>query len=223
LFNYGNYTNNTLYDIGKDLSRPTKFNAILAFPEGTGGTDLAKTINVLLKSFEVPEVQHETLEIKYRGHSIPVKGKTNFSHSFSCTFYLDDDNALYNAFYSWLMSLDTDRMGSKTISHGDFTKKYGQLIIESLLFDELESSMRYLFFNIFPTNITGLQFDPTAASSVQEFTVTFSFSYFEALPVNNLGLNDLLGKLKDKAYEIIEDTLEDIFSPGKDILNEVGK
>jgi len=211
---YGNYVNSTLEQYGGDLARQTKFNITISLPNKLSVADAKRfpsTLNVLGKGLALPNITHETLEFKYKGHGIPVPARTNFDQSFSITFYLDDAQILRAVLDEWIRGIDSLILGgsSNNLKH---TEYYGKILIEALDFDETSVTKGYEFFNIFPKSVSAPEFSSDATSSVIEITVEFAYSYFKTregtLNVSNI-FEDVKNKVMDSAFSAIGDLIGD--------------
>jgi len=177
---YGDYINSTLHKYGGDLARPTKFDAIIEFPAFMNSNNIEpKKINTLCKTVQIPEIIHEPIEIKYKGHNIKVRGRTNYNQTLSITFFLDDKHKLKDYFDYWITNIDNTNISYET-EEKSAAEIYGSILIQSKDFDENSITHTYQFSSVYPTQIEGIAFNTEGVSSTQEITVTFSYLYYKS-------------------------------------------
>jgi hypothetical protein len=209
---YGNYVNNTVEQFGGDLSRPTKFRVFMTLPPKlklNEAGQFSNKLNILAKNFSIPEIKNDPIEIKYKGHSIPIIGKSNFVQLFSITFYLDETHILRDILSNWIKELDENILGKNNgyLNNNGGIERYGNLVIESLNYDENSPTRKFEFFNIYPVSVGGLEYNTESASAIQEVTVDFSYTHFKSTK----GEYDLSNIFEDFITESVDNLLENIF------------
>ena len=213
---YGNYVNHTIHQYGRDLTRPTKFNITLNLPESLEIPDdknrFSNVLNVLAKNFSIPGIKNDPIEIKYKGQSILIPGRTNFEQTFTLTFYSDEPQIIRTAMDIWIREMDTELISkNKTNFKGkENFLRTGTMLIESLNFEENAAKKKFKFFNLYPTNVQELQFNTDSPSTVSEITVTFAYSHFEV----QKGDLDLSNVFEDFVNRKIDSAIDSLFGQG---------
>ena len=206
---YGNYLNHTVQEAGGDLARPTKFKVILSVPEKLKEDEVkqfSKKLDILAKDFSIPTIKNDIIEVKHKGHSIPVIGRTNFEQTVSITFYLDEPQVLRSILDTWIREIDSKVLGGnkKYFLTAEPQERFGSLTIESLNYDENSATRRFKFENIYPISISGVEFHTDSPSSVSEVTAEFAYSHFKVLKgdfdLSNI-FEDLMGSGIDSASD----------------------
>jgi hypothetical protein len=212
--NYGNYLNNTIQTIGGDLSRPSKFKIIMSLPERLKLDEVKqfpKKLDILAKNFTIPAIKNETIEIKYKGHNLPIIGRSNFEQIFTISFYLDEPQVLRSILDGWIRELDKDIFGKNKnksyFNHKGNSEKFGNIIIESLNYDENSATRKFEFFNVYPVNVGGIAFSTDSPSNITEITVEFAYSHFKLLK----GDFDLSNIFEDTVNSAMDSILNTIF------------
>jgi hypothetical protein len=80
-------------------------------------------------------------------------------------------------------------------------------------FNDDAQTAKYTMFNVFPTEVSPIQFDYSSQGQVQEFTVNFSYSYFtlETLKGKEGNFIDtLVGKFTDAAQNVVNGALSSL-------------
>ncbi len=159
---------------GGNLARPTKFTVLLE-PPGSISSD-SKVFDVLCKTFNIPEVTQEAIELKVKGHSISIPGRVNQQHEIQMTFYLDEDHILRKVLYDWLASCDDRYYGLLSAeSQATVEQPLGTLTAYGNSFCEDNSVIKYYFENVFPVSVSGVEFNTTGVQEVSEFSATFAY------------------------------------------------
>jgi len=197
-----------------DLARSAKYELVFSFTD----TKVALTetdIVVMGKTASFPGKSHRTIDFKYKGRIIPIKGQVKYQQTWDCTFHLTEDHMLKKLFEDWIEALDQkhnypDTGTAKGISKLQATHdKTGYTttihMYQKDFYDDL-SRAKYAIFNAFPIAVSQVQTSYEATAQVQEFTVTFAYSHY--LVENFKGkdgnfIDELAGKLESYAANAI--------------------
>lgn len=194
---YGNYANSILHNSGGDLSRPAKFVAMITVPVIMKSTIPEDNIDILCKTFTIPTIKMEPIEVKFKGHSIPVRGRVNFEQNISVTFLLDEDHKIRQLFKNWIEGLDKRYIGrisgiSDRVRNATNKDTLGVISISALNWDE-DIVMEYKFYDVYPTSVSGSAFSSDTVSSVVEITVEFAYTTYESTSTGTYNWNNKLG------------------------------
>ncbi len=225
---YGTYANSVLHNTGGDLSRPAKFSAKISIPDILKTDVEGSTIDILCKSFQIPDIKMEPIVMKYKGHSIPVKSRVDFQTTVSVTFYLDEAQTLRQLFKDWLEGLDKQFIGDISSGTSDILgaptrgERDGQILISALAWDE-SPLIDYGFKDVFPISVSGPAFATDSVSSVNEFTVEFAYTTFRSAKTGEYNWNNLFSDTIDAAADAVAGFLPDFSnnskSPNKTVKN----
>jgi hypothetical protein len=177
----------TINIAGGNLARPTKFNARVFPPAALTSNTKFKSFDVLCKTVGLPETINEPIEVLVKGHSVKLPGRTNQQQEITITFYLDEFHQLRRVFYNWIAAIDERFYAMKSkqsdilwdFIQEDTLNKYGGIILKTRDFAEtLFEPMNYELEYVYPTNVSGFEFNSGGTNEVMEFTVTFAYYRF---------------------------------------------
>ena len=193
-----------------DGARSTKFECAISF-NGTGLFTAERDIYALIKTSQFPGKHHDTIDMKFKGRTIPLKGQTKYDNLWSCTFYLTENHALKKAFEDWIESLDqvhnikdvsTDVKNAQMINSGGYTTP---LVIYQLDFHGSKQVIAYTLYNCFPKSTTSVDVDYSDVGKINEFTVEFAYAYYDSdiIEYKPLFVDELLGKAKNGLNDLV--------------------
>ena len=168
-----------------DGARATKFEVQIQIPFDDLFKDHEAT-STLAKTSSFPGKTIDTIDLKFRGRSIPIRGQVKYSQTWDCTFYLTEDHKLKRAFETWIESINFD--GYEAIGNaGDNLELYQtesenkyttEIIISQLNFEMEKSAIDYTLHNVFPTSVSQVETSYESIGQINEFTVSFSYSHY---------------------------------------------
>jgi hypothetical protein len=204
---------NVLDSVIGDGARSTKFECYININK-PGLIEDESTIFAQVKSSFFPGKSHTTIDLKYKGRNIPIKGQVKYDNSWSCTFYNTQDHKLKKVFEDWIESLDHHH-NIKAVSSGveeSKTMDYASSFkIAQLDFDGSQTTAIYELFNVFPRNVSVSSADYSAVGEITEFTVEFSYSHFNTLDEKSNN-GSFVDETKDKIGSNISRKLGDFSS-----------
>jgi len=172
-----------------------------------------QNIPIMAKTSSFPGLEHSTTDIKFKGRSIPVKSQIKYTQTWDCTFYLTENHKLKKAFHDWIINQDIHNYSGSDVSEIN-NNYYTDIVIKQLNFDLDEERSAYKLYNCFPINISNSEINYESLGEVLEFTVTFAYSYFEQVSIDE-SLNaveqfkkDVKDKLQSAADSIISGAQE---------------
>lgn len=202
-------------------ARSTKFDVAFQFTNPSMFPS-AQNVAVMVKTTTFPAKQHQTIDFKYAGRSIPIRGQVKYSNTWECTFYLPQDHSIKKAFESWIDALDETVYFEETPS-ADVSRTRSlhnrsgyakDIAIYQLDFTGQNQVARYTLHNVFPIEVQPLTVQSDGPGDIEELSVTFSFSHFELE-----SLKSSSGAFVDNLVNKISGQLADI---GTNLLNKLG-
>lgn len=170
-----------------DGARATKFQILFEFTNPSSGPS-ANDMVTMAKTTSFPGKSHSIIDFKYKGRSIPLRGQTKYTQTWECTFYLTEDHKLKNAFENWMEALDEKHnyMDVSTIAGVSDTQRLHNtkrnytttIVLYQRNFDDDQDTAVYHLHNVFPIEVSPIQYGYDNQGQIQEFTVTFAYSYF---------------------------------------------
>lgn len=171
-----------------DGARNTRFDIKLNIPsEISNSYNDSRALSIMCKSANLPNRTIQTQNIVFRGRSIPVPVSTKYSNTWTCTFYNDENHNMRKMFELWLDAVDsksdytsfTDEM--KGLIGDDYIKDEIKIEQYSNISNDLETSTPtavWTLYGVYPTDVSSIELS-SESESIQEFTVTFSYTYYE--------------------------------------------
>lgn len=205
----GDGARTTKYDVAFQFTNPSMFPS-------------AQNVAVMVKTTSFPAKQHQTIDFKYAGRSIPIRGQVKYSNTWECTFYLPQDHSIKKAFESWIDALDetvyfedTPSVNvSRTRSLHNRNGYTTDIAIYQLDFTGQNQVARYILHNVFPIEVQPLTVNSDGPGDIEELSVTFSFSHYE------------LESLKSSSGAFVDNLVNKISSElsavGSNLLNKLG-
>lgn len=156
-------------------ARPNQFRVELVFPSFAAGGALAgQQSQFLCRSAQLPASRVGSIPIAYRGKTIHVAGEREFE-PWTVSIYNDTNFNIRNAFESWSGGINSyNSIAGRT----NPTEYQVDLSVHQL--DRSGSIIKsYKFFDAFPIDIGAIDLNFESANEIEQFTVTFQYSYFE--------------------------------------------
>ena len=148
---------------------------------GQGGVDIKQ---FLCKVSSFPASTITPIPIQYQGRTIKLAGTRPEYADWTVTVMNDEDMAIRRSLEAWMFSINSTVENRMNGGPGmDYYKKTAQIVGLSKSGDTKLGG--YKFYGLFPTQISEVSLD-WSQDTIQEYTVTWSFDYFEDL--NNSGL-----------------------------------
>lgn len=201
-----------------DGARSTKFECMVNFPRAVSTEE---EVVMLGKSASFPGLTARPIELKYRGHTIPIKGQVNYGNTLSVTFLLTENHKLKLDLYNWMHMMDPNNIIDA--GYNLKPKQYRQLIqVAQLNFNNDTITMIYNIENAFPQSISTTEVDYADVGRITEMTVEFAFSHFSMeIPKNgkfNLA-DEVLAFIKggiNKTMDWVTDSISEMFNSAID-------
>ena len=208
------YIQNLLNSALGDGARASKFDADIFFrnPALFADSDSQRT---LVKTATFPGRQHEQIDFKFKGRSIPVKGQNKYTQTWSCSYYLPEDHKLKAAFETWIESLDQKHNYTADVQQIPGLAQSQKLNADSYTteihlfqknFENSQDTAHYVIYNAFPIEVSAVEYSAESVGTVQEFTVTFAYSHYYAEVVKGKDGN-FIDQLVDKVKNGVDNLL----------------
>jgi len=192
----------TLMQAGGNFARPTKYSMILTVPVPIRNI-YGESLDVLCKNIQAPGIINESYEIKIKGQTLKIPGRTQQTQEITIVFYVDEKYKIRKLFQDWILGLDNrnpvkrSNGNASIINTRDF---YGELELIGRDFAETTNKpVSFRFENVFPISIGELEFDSTNKDSLSEISVTFAYSRYNTF--NELS-NDLLDDIDSNINQL---------------------
>ena len=184
---------------------------------------------VMVKTSQFPGKTHETIDLKFKGRSIPVKGQTKYDNTWTCTFYLTQDHKLKKAFEEWIESIDQvhnlrniesgSRVGKAQVANQEGYTTW--MKIAQLDFDGSQETCVYELYDVFPKSVSAVEVDYSATGTILEFTVEFSYSHYRAFTEKDPNSGSFVDEFKDKIQDQIDNAVGSVQDRASDLLSNI--
>lgn len=162
-------------------SRPNLFEIAITFPTAISTSGLSSNEYLLCKAAAVPAMTIGSIEVPVRGRSVKVPGDRSFAE-WTPTFLSDATFSIrkkMEAWVDWIKLSDFSAADLRNTGSTSGQDYYGSATVKQL--DEAGKALRvYQLELAFPTDISTMDLSYDTTDALQEFTVTFQYSYFSA-------------------------------------------
>jgi len=161
-----------------DGARPNLFEVTLPFPAfALPGTAQTK-MSFMCKTAQLPGSSVNSVPVQYFGRELKFAGNRTFA-DWSLTVINDEDFIIRNAFERWLNGLNSHNLNVRTPAAqtpSGYTvdgevRQYGKA--GNVL-------KKYKFVGLFPTDLTPIDVAWGANDTIEEFSVTLAYQWWEA-------------------------------------------
>ena len=170
--------------------KPNMFSVDISFPtDGAGdaanfsSSDRDLT-NILCKSAALPGSNLGVIEVPFRGRTVKIAGDRTFD-TWTATFFADRNMEIRALFEDWANSINTHEANTapRFLPNGGATGYMADLYVSQLEKDEKEGGnviRTYHLHHCFPTNVSPIDLAYDSNDQIEEFTVEWQYSYFQA-------------------------------------------
>jgi hypothetical protein len=162
-----------------DGARPNLFQVNLNFPAiVANGITAGQKAQFMAKAAQLPGSTVGTVPLYYFGRELKFAGNRTFT-DWTVTIINDEDFTIRNSLESWMNTLNSHatnvRNGaaieSSTYSVDALVTQFGK---------DSTPLKQYKFVGMFPIDITPIDLDWGSNDSIEEYSVTFSYQYWES-------------------------------------------
>lgn len=165
-------------DIRSQLSlggaRNSLFQVTIQNP-ANGAADIK--VPFLVRAAQIPASTLGLIEVPYFGRKIRMAGDRTFA-DWTVTVINDEDFAIRNAMEQWSNQIQTHQGNLRQFGSASPSAYKAQAQVTQ--FSKTGNAIRtYTFNGIFPTEISPIEMDWNATDTIEEFTVTFQYDWWE--------------------------------------------
>ena len=162
-----------------DGARPNLFEVSMPFPGFSQPGDAQRKLTFMCKTAQLPGSTIGVVPVQYFGRELKFVGNRTFT-DWTITIINDEDFVIRNAFERWMAGINSHNLNVRNPAalaplgysvDGDVTQfgKNGNTL------------KKYKFIGLFPTDLTPIDVDWGSNDTIEEFTVTLAFQWWEAL------------------------------------------
>ena len=161
-------------------ARANQFRVTITPPPGIAiGLDVRRT-SFLATATNLPGMVMDTVAVPFRGRNIYIAGDRPEFEEWTTTFYNDTDFMIRNAMERWNNGINDLRENTGVITPADYQS---DLFVEQLDRDDTVLKS-YILRSCFPQSTAAIDLSFDTANAIEEFTVTWRYTHFEASAVN---------------------------------------
>lgn len=181
---------NLVHKVLQDGARSSKFNLEISFSCSPKDHEfVTQSVPMLVKSSNIPSRGHKTIDLKYQGRVIPVRGQVAYSNDWKCTFYLTADHKIKKIFEDWINGLD-EKTHFESKIQGDLASvinahaRTGYAVdmkIKQLDFMESKETCGYILHGVFPYEVSDISLDYSGPGELETVDISFKYVWWEAV------------------------------------------
>ena len=161
-------------------ARANQFRVTLTPPPGIAiGLDVRRT-SFLVSAAQMPASTLQEIAVPFRGRNIYITGDRPAPETWSVTVYNDTDFMIRNAMELWQNGINSYVDNTGLVSPSDYQT---DLTVEQLDRDDTVLKS-YILRSCFPQSTAAIDLSFDTANAIEEFTVTWRYTHFEASAVN---------------------------------------
>ncbi len=158
-------------DLGNG-QRSNRYRLYMNLPNLVSGDGGA--VNALVKSTNIPSKTVGVIDVFKRGRVLKIAGDTTFD-TWTCTFHNTEEMDVHSTMLEWSNVADNFSADEGASSPVDYL---AQINIATLDLRNNEGKT-YTLYNVFPTDVSEIEFNDETADTISEFSVTFTLSHWD--------------------------------------------
>jgi hypothetical protein len=166
-----------------DGARPNLFSVALNFPAAvTGGTTAASKTTFMAKTAQLPGSTVGTVTVPYFGRELKFAGNRTFT-DWTLTIINDEDFAIRNSLENWMNLINSHASNVRSAA----AKAPGGYSVDAVVtqYGKTNEVLKtYNFVGLFPIDLAAIDLDWGSNDSIEEYSVTFAYQYWEASTTN---------------------------------------
>jgi len=157
-------------------ARPNLFEFRMQFPAVISAGKANDKLRFMAKAASLPASNIDQIVVPYFGREIKLAGDRTFE-DYTVTVINDEDFAIRNALEQWLNAINS-HAGNRGIA---ISPAEYQVDAEVIQFSRSGEEIKtYKMVGLFPTNVSAIDTSWDTNNTIEEFTVTFAYSWWES-------------------------------------------
>lgn len=162
-----------------DGARPNLFQVSMPFPAFSTPENAQEKLTFMCKTAQLPGATLGIIPVQYFGRELKFVGNRTFI-DWTITVINDEDFMIRNAFERWMAGINSHALNIRNPAalppsgysvDGEVTQ-YGK---------QGNTLKKYKFVGLFPTDLTPIDVDWGANDTIEEFSVTLSYQWWESV------------------------------------------
>ena len=153
-------------------ARPNLFSVMITAP---AGIEIPDGGQFEVKAAQIPSATIAQIDVPYFGRQIRVAGNRTFE-PWTVTIFNKESFAIRNAMESWMQKINSHVGNDLTLTNQGYK---AEAIVQHFGKNAPTAIAEYRFMGLFPTEISTIELGWDTNDSIEEFTVTFAYDYWE--------------------------------------------
>ena len=164
-----------------DGARPNLFEVSMPFPGFSAPGNAQSKLTFMCKTAQLPGSTVGVVPVQYFGRELKFAGNRTFA-DWTITVINDEDFSVRNAFERWMNGLNSHTLNIRTpaaLAPLGYT-------VDGEVFQYGKNGnilKKYKFVGLFPTDVTPIDVDWGSNDTIEEFSVTLAFQWWEAVEI----------------------------------------
>lgn len=182
-----------------DGARPNLFQCDLTFPTLVVGNSAQSKFSFMARAAQLPGDTINQVPQFYFGRELKFAGNRTFTE-WTVTVINDEDFVIKDTFEKWMSGMNShvSNLRTPTFIQGDggyqqdgYVTQYGKAG---------DILRQYKFIGMFPIDISPIELDWGANDTIEEYSVTFAYQWWEWSAGNNGPTTDTVGNLSELPF-----------------------
>ena len=164
-----------------DGARPNLFSVSLSFPTvATNGLAAAQKTSFMAKAAQLPGSTISTVPMYYFGREMKFAGNRSFA-DWTIQVINDEDFLIRNSLESWMNAINS-HAGNLRNSAANNLSGYSVDATVTQYGKTGNVLKTYKFVGLFPLDLTPIDLDWSSNDTIEEYSVTFAYQWWESVP-----------------------------------------
>jgi hypothetical protein len=162
-----------------DGARPNLFQCDISFPPSIQNIGINEKFSFMARAAQLPGSTVNSVPVMYFGRELKFSGNRSFP-DWTVTIINDEDFQLRDTFERWMSGLNSH---ISNLRRDEFASPLGYQAGASVTqFAKTGDPLKfYDFVGIFPVDITPIELDWGSNDTIEEYSVTFAYQWWEAV------------------------------------------
>jgi hypothetical protein len=164
-----------------DGARPNLFEVSMPFPGFSSPANAQTKLTFMCKTAQLPGATLGVVPVQYFGRELKFVGNRQFA-DWTITIINDEDFVVRNAFERWMNGINSHSILMFVIQLLFQPLEVILLMVMSRQFGKKGNELKkYKFIGLFPTDLTPIDVDWGSNDTIEEFSVTMSYQWWESV------------------------------------------
>lgn len=162
-------------------ARPNMFRILMSFPAIAGNGTNQQEFALVAKAGSKPSVDVGTIRLNYQGREVKFPGDRTFS-DWTCQVINDETFNVHDSFVRWSDALNgfgTNVRSGRVNTTDDYSV---DIVIQQFAKnDDINPIKSWTLVGAYPSSVGSIELNWDSKDSIEEFSVTFQYQYWEDL------------------------------------------